>query len=348
MSKYSSVRAAKSRAIVFLLIVIGGGGSVPVQARPAQEAVADKAKVHVLHVQGNVYMLEEPDENNITVQIGNQYIIVVDTGVAEYSDEVIAAIRSLSDLPIMFVANTSADDDHTGGNIKLSQAGWTLPNADAGGTSRDPDLLAGILNKDRLASGAVIVGHANTIARVITGKLATTEAISYGDEGTRLYGNEAVLFYHMPAAHTDGDTMVFFRDSEVLSVGELFSTTGYPVIETDKGGSLRGIIDALNEMISLMVPKENEEGGTYVIPGHGYPCDRNDVVNYRDMLTIIRGRTQDMVRRGMTLAQVKAAKPSFDYDPVYGSSTGMWTTDKFIETVYRELAVDRNKADKKQ
>jgi glyoxylase-like metal-dependent hydrolase (beta-lactamase superfamily II) len=152
----------------------------------------------------------------------------------------------------------------------------------------------------------------------------------------------------MPAAHTDGDTVVFFRDSEVLSVGELFSTESYPVIEGDKGGSLRGIIDALNDMIQLMVPKENEEGGTYLIPGHGYLCDRNDVVNYRDMLTIIRGRVQDMVKRGMTLEQVKAAKPSFDYDPVFGSRTGKWTTDKFIETVYREVANDKNQQARKQ
>ena len=331
---------------LFVMMLFAGGASAAAAARAVQDSKADDAKVHVLHVQGNVYMLVEPNQNNITVQIGNQYIIVVDTGVPECSDEAIAAIRSLSDLPIMFITNTSSDEDHTGGNIKLSQAGWTLPNADAGGSSRDPDLLAG-LNKDRLAPGAVIMGHANTIARVLSGKLATTDAISYGDEGSRLYSNEAVLFNHMPAAHTDGDTVVFFRDSEVLSVGELLSTESYPAIEADKGGSLRGIIDALNEIILLMVPKENEEGGTYLIPGHGYVCDRNDVVNYRDMLTIIRGRIQDMVKRGMTLEQVKAAKPSFDYDPVYGSSTGQWTTDRFVETVYREVASDKTQQGRK-
>jgi glyoxylase-like metal-dependent hydrolase (beta-lactamase superfamily II) len=348
MKGNSRIGAGKSWLLaIVVLIFCASGARVTAGARAAQESKADNAKVHVLHAQGNVYMLVEPNQNNITVQIGNQYIIVVDTGLPEYSDEVVAAIRSLSNLPIMFIANTSSDADHTGGNIKLSQAGWTLPNADAGGNSRDPDLLAG-LNKDRLAPGAVVMGHSDTIARVIGAKLATTDAITYGHEGSRLYNNEAVLFYHMPAAHSDGDTVVFFRDSEVLSVGELFSTESYPVIEADKGGSLRGIIDALNDMILLMVPKENEEGGTYLIPGHGYLCDRNDVVNYRDMLTIIRGRIQDMVKRGMTLEQVKAAKPSFDYDPVYGSRTGQWTTDKFIETVYRELASDKSQQSRKE
>ena len=342
MKGNSWVGAGKSSFFALVVMIFCANG-----IRGAQESKVDSAHVHVMHVQGNVYMLVEPGLNNITVEIGNQYVIVVDTGVAEYGDEVIAAIRSLSDLPIMFIANTGDDADHTGGNIKLSQAGWTLPNADAGGTSRDHDLLAG-LNKDRLAPGAVIMGHSDTIARVLSAKLATTDAITYGNEGSRLYSNEAVLFYHMPAAHTDGDTVVFFRDSEVLSAGELFSTESYPEIEADKGGSLRGIIDALNDMIQLMVPKENEEGGTYLIPGHGYLCDRNDVVNYRDMLTIIRGRVQDMVKRGMTLDQVKAAKPSFDYDPVFGSRTGKWTTDKFIETVYREVANDKNQQARKQ
>jgi glyoxylase-like metal-dependent hydrolase (beta-lactamase superfamily II) len=342
MSANVWMRCLKSRLLLAPLMMMTLAGFVtrgPSAARPggAQEQKSGNSRVQVAHVQGNVYMVVEPDSNNITVQVGNQYIIVVDSGVPEYSDDVIAAIRSLSDLPIMFIANTSSDPDHIGGNAKLSQAGWTLPNADAGGTSRDPDLLAGIINKDRLGPGAVIVGHANTMARVLSSKLAGTDAITYGDEGSRLYSNEAVLFYHMPAAHTDGDTMVFFRDSEVLSVGELFSTIGYPVIEIEKGGNINGVIDALNEMISLMVPKENEEGGTYVIPGHGYICDRNDVVNYRDMLTIIRGRIQDMVKKGMSLEQVKAAKPSYDYDPVYGSTTGPWTTDKFVEAVYRNL-----------
>jgi glyoxylase-like metal-dependent hydrolase (beta-lactamase superfamily II) len=298
----------------------------------------DEAKVHMMHVQGNVYMLVEPGLNNITVQVGETFIVVVDTGVAELGEDAIAAIQSISDLPILFIANTSSDADHIGGNAKFSAAGWALPNADAPG--RDPEVSAAAINA-RLEPGATIIGHANTMARVIVGNLAKNTSVTYGDEGSKIFNKEPVIFSHVRAAHTDGDSTVFFRGSEVVSAGELFSPMRYPDIETDKGGSINGEIDALNDIIALMVPKDNEEGGTYIIPGHGWLCDRNDVVNYRDMLTIVRGRIQDMVRKGMKLDQVKAAKPSFDYDPLYGASSGPWAPDKFVETVYHEIAKDK-------
>ena len=313
--------------------------------RAAEEQAGESGShVHVLHAQGNVYMLVEPT-NNITVQVGERYIIVVDTGVPQLSDEVLAAIRSLSSLPIMFIVNTSADEDHTGGDVTLSQAGWALPNA--GSTGVDSSVSKAIVTHVSLGQGAPIVGHKNTVDRNSDPGLVSA-AVTYGHEGFQLFNNEPVLFYHMPAAHTDGDTVVFFRGSEVVSVGDLFSTTSYPVIESDKGGSIDGFIDALNEIISILVPRENEEGGTYVVPGHGHLCDRNDVVNYRDMVTIIRGRIQDLVKKGMTLDQVKAAKPTYDYDPLYGASTGPWTTDMFIETVYRDLTKEKTRQSRVQ
>jgi glyoxylase-like metal-dependent hydrolase (beta-lactamase superfamily II) len=290
-------------------------------ARPAvasEDAKAGDSQVHIFHAQGNVYMLVEPT-NNLTVQIGDKYIIVVDAGVAELSDQVVAAIRSLSSLPIMFVVNTTADEDPTGGDATLSEAGWALPNA--GSTGLDSSVSKAIVTRVSLGQGAPIVGHKNTINRNTNAKLVSA-SVSYGSEGFQLFNNEPVLFYYMPDAHTDGDTVVFFRGSEVVSVGDLFSTTGYPVIEPDKGGSIDGFVDALNQIISLLVPRENEEGGTYVVPGHGHLCDRNDVVNYREMVTIIRGRIEDMIKKDMTLAQIKAAQPTFDYDPVYGATSG--------------------------
>ncbi|MGD0906418.1 MAG: MBL fold metallo-hydrolase [Candidatus Acidiferrales bacterium] len=340
MKRNSPIGASRSRAILALVlaIVCVAGGTAAAQGRAPQAAKPDNAKVHVMHVQGNVYMLVEPDLNNITVQVGETFIVIVDTGVAELGDDAIAAIQSVSDLPILFIANTSSDPDHIGGNAKFSAAGWALPNADAPG--RDPEVSAAAINA-RLEPGATIIGHANTMTRVIVGNLAKNTSVTYGDEGSKIFNKEPVIFAHVRAAHTDGDTTVFFRGSEVLSAGEIFSPMRYPDIETDKGGTLNGEIDALNDIIALMVPKDNEEGGTYIIPGHGWLCDRNDVVNYRDMLTIIRGRVQDMVRKGMKLDQVKAAKPSFDYDPLYGASTGPWSPDKFIETVYHEVAKDK-------
>jgi glyoxylase-like metal-dependent hydrolase (beta-lactamase superfamily II) len=348
MNGSSALVAGNLPAIVMLALVLTTAGVPSSAARhlAAQEkdAKAGEGHVQVLHAQGNVYMLVEPT-NNITVQVGDKYIIVVDTGVSELGDEVITAIRSLSSLPIMFIVNTSSDDDHTGGDAKLSDAGWALPNA--GSTGLDTAVSKAIVTRVSLAQGAPIVGHKNTINRNSDSKLVST-SVTYGHEGFQLFSNEPVLFYHMPAAHTDGDTMVFFRGSEVLSVGDLFSTTNYPVIESDKGGSIDGIISALNEIISILVPRENEEGGTYVVPGHGHLCDRNDVVNYRDMVTIIRGRIEDMVKKGMTLDQVKAARPTFDYDPLYGARSGAWTTDMFVEAVYRDLSKEKTQQSRKQ
>ena len=153
-----------------------------------------------------------------------------------------------------------------------------------------------------------------------------------------LFNDEAVIIEHPHAAHTDGDSTVFFRRSDVVSAGDIFTPEHYPVIEAQRGGTINGEIEALNQVIDIMVPKEGEEGGTYVIPGHGRLCDRAEIVNYRDMVTIVRDRIEDMVKKGMTLEQVKAAKPTLDYDGIYGADTGPWTTKMFIEAVYRDLS----------
>ncbi|HTA67195.1 MAG TPA: hypothetical protein VK776_02910, partial [Bryobacteraceae bacterium] len=147
----------------------------------------------------------------------------------------------------------------------------------------------------------------------------------------------AIQMFHEPAAHTDGDTIVFFRRSDVVSAGDLFVTTSYPIIDIDRGGNIQGVVKALNHILDITIPAEKQEGGTYVIPGHGRLCDEADVVEFRDMTTIIRDRIQDMVKKGMTLEQVKAARPTRDYDPRYGAETGFWTTDKFVEAVYKSF-----------
>jgi glyoxylase-like metal-dependent hydrolase (beta-lactamase superfamily II) len=292
-------------------------------------------KVEILHVQGNVYMIAGAGAN-ITVQVGDQVVIVVDAGVAEKSDEVLAAIRSVTDEHILFIIDTSTDEDHTGGNENLSKAGWALPDA-----SQNPLRLS----TGSLPSGASIVAHLNVLNRMSapTGKMpAVPSALwptdTYETDDWKLYNSEGVYIYHAPNAHTDGDSFVFFRRSDVVSTGDIFTLASYPVIKADQGGTINGLIDALNQIIELLEPEENEEGGTYVIPGHGHVCDRNDVVNYRDMVTIIRGRIQNLINKGMTLEQVKAAKTTLDYDVLYGATTGPWTTDMFVEAIYRDLS----------
>ena len=160
----------------------------------------------------------------------------------------------------------------------------------------------------------------------------------YSGSPKKLYSNdEGIEIIHVPAAHTDGDSIVFFRRSDVVSAGDIFVTTGYPVIDLQKGGSIQGIIDGLNRILDLTIAKQEVEGGTYVIPGHGRLCDQFDVLEYRDMVTIIRDRVQDMIKKNKTLEEIKTAHPTEDYDARYGAKTGPWTTDMFIEAVYKSL-----------
>ena len=155
------------------------------------------------------------------------------------------------------------------------------------------------------------------------------------------FNDEPIEIIHLPAGHTDGDVMVYFRKSDVLSVGDVLTSLDYPVIRPEEGGSLNGVIDALNRVIDITVADWRQQGGTYVVPGHGRVHDETDVVNYRDVLAIIRDRVQDGIEKGMTLEQVRAARPSMEFDVRYGRSTEPWTTDMFIEAVYENLTAQR-------
>ncbi|PWU10072.1 MAG: hypothetical protein C5B51_04930 [Terriglobia bacterium] len=287
---------------------------------------AQEPQIECLHVKGNVYVIAGAG-GNITVQVGDEAVVLVDSGLPQYSREVINAIRKISSKPIGYIINTTIDRDHTGGNESLAKGGFFM-----------------LTSANQQRSAAAIVSHLNFLNRLNTP--ADRQAVSqpgwptdtYDTAEWKLYANdEPLLLEHPASAHTDSDTLVFFRRSDVVSAGDLFDMTRYPVIDRTRGGSLEGILKALNHIsLDLAVPKQNEEGGTYIIPGHGRICDRYDVAIYRDMLTIIRDRIRDMAVRGMSLEQVKAARPTFDYDGEFGSDTGAWTTAMFIEAVYQE------------
>jgi glyoxylase-like metal-dependent hydrolase (beta-lactamase superfamily II) len=157
-----------------------------------------------------------------------------------------------------------------------------------------------------------------------------------------LYLNgEAVITTYQPAAHSDGDSIVFFRRSDVLVTGEVFDMTRFPVIDVEKGGSVQGVIDSLNRIIGITVPPVPliwQDGGTVVVPAHGELAHEADVVDYRDMVTIVRDRVKDMIGKGMTLAQVQQADPTKGYRRRYGADTGPWTTTQFIEAVFKSLS----------
>lgn len=286
----------------------------------------DNVEVQVLPVQGNVYMLVGAGVN-MTVQIGNDGILVVDTEYAQMAPKVLAAIRKLSEKPILWVVNTHVHPDHIGGNDALPK----LANAASGARAR-------------------IIAHQNVLNRMTAAPSANQPRIPdslwpndeyFLPQKDLTFNGEAVVIYHMPEAHTDGDSIVFFRKSDVISTGGIFVPGRYPTIDLANGGSMQGIIDALNHILRLTVPLKYQEGGTYIVPGHGRICDEAEIVEYRDMLTIIRDRVQDLIGKGMTFEQVKAARPTRDYDTEYGTNTGTWTTDMFVEAVYKSLTAKK-------
>ncbi len=306
-------------------------GATSLAAHAAQTAAP--AEVHILPVQGNISMLVGAG-GNITVQTGSDGVLVVDTGLPGTADRVLAAIRSLSDKPIRYIIDTHVHGDHIGGNEALAKAGATIAGGNVVGdigssASNQATIMAFQSVLDRLATPAP--GTAATPSAALPTDTYTTP------ERKIFFDNEGVELIHVPAAHTDGDTMVFFRRSDVISTGDIFVTNGYPIVDLEHGGNIQGVIAGLNRIIELAIPADLQEGGTLIIPGHGRLCDVADVVFYQEMVTIIRDRIQDMIRKGLTLEQVKAAKPTRDYDPRYGSATGFWTTDKFVTAVYDSL-----------
>jgi len=292
--------------------------------RAQQNQNLNSVEVHVLPVQGNVYMLVGAG-SNITVQIGTDGVLVVDAQYASLSDKILAAIRTVSKGPIRYLINTTYDADHTGGNEPIRKAGSTIAGGNVAGDIQDA------------AEGAQIVAHDNVLKRMGNRPSAAWPTSTFlGDEKKLFFNGEGIAIIHQAVAHTDGDSIVFFRRSDVISTGDIFTTNSYPVIDLAAGGSIQGVIDGLNRLVDMIIPVYGQEGGTLVIPGHGRLSDLGDVINCREMTIIIRDRIQDMIKKGMTLEQVKAARPTRDYDPLYGSVPG-WTADMFVEAVYKSL-----------
>jgi glyoxylase-like metal-dependent hydrolase (beta-lactamase superfamily II) len=313
--------------------------AVAVLAGPAglaqQQNDFANVEVQTLHVQGNVWMAVG-GPFNAAFSVGEDGVIVVDTMVEPLAEKLLAAIQKVAgNKPIRYVFNTHWHRDHTGGNIKVADAGQSVVAGNFAGQ-------AGAAQAER----AFIWAHENALHRM-TQTEGTPNAIpvaawptdAYFTDRKEIYFNgEAVQLLSMPGAHTDGDSLVFFRKSDVIVAGDIYVNTSFPIFNLSEGGSYNGLLNALNTIVELTVPRDKQEGGTYVIPGHGRLVDEADVVEFRDMSTIIRDRIADAIRKKMTLEQVKAAKLTLDYEGRYGSTTGFWTTDAFIEAAYRSLS----------
>jgi glyoxylase-like metal-dependent hydrolase (beta-lactamase superfamily II) len=343
--------------------------AVDLETRVAAQSPRD-GEVHILPVQGNIYMLVA-DGTNIVASVGPDGVMLVNTGAAEMAGKVLETVSNLAQSvaaggrpnncmgahcpgypygwaspafnsivaspaparPIRYIFNTSAAADHTGGNARLAAAGYF---ARGGGT-----------NVTGLPSNASILAHENVLARMSapTGQQADVPIESWPTDTyyykfqklSEYFNGEAVIMYHEPAANTDGDSLVYFRHSEVIVAGDVFSTVSYPEIHVDRGGSIEGVIRGLNDIIDLAAAEYRSQGGTWVVPSHGRLSDVADVASYRNMVTIVRDRIRALKAEGLTLAQVLARRPTLDFDGRYDRYDDGWTGEDFVTAVYETL-----------
>jgi len=335
--------ASAALCIVAVALLLTGRAS---QRTSAQQA---DGELDVVQIRPNFHVIAGAG-GNIVVQTGPEGVILVDSGTTGNAAKVLAAVRQITPLPIRYILNTSMDADHVGGNGALARAGLTiLAGALAAGAGLGDDLVTN-------SGGASVLAHENVLTRMSapTGQqspvpfaLWPTKTFAYNRYSMYLNG-EGIQVIHQPAAHTDGDTIVFFRRGDVIATGDLIDTTRFPVIDVSRGGTIQGEIDALNRLMDLTIynlPLQWTADRTLLVPGHGHVYDKLDLLEYRDAITIVRDRIADLISQGQSLAQVKAANPTLGYRSQYGADSGPWTTDMFVEVIYHELSAQKGKSE---
>jgi cyclase len=314
--------------LVALAIVLGGGRWV--HGLAAGQRAAGNAALETIRIRPNVFVIFGAG-SNVVVHVGAEGVILVDSGSAAMAGQLREAVKALSDQPIRLIINTSADADHVGGNEALGK----------GGVQINPDAFSDVQQATVLAHENVLLRMSTPIGNEPPLPVTAQPNETYTSRTRSMYLNDdAVMVLRQVGAHSDGDSMVLFRRADVIVTGDILDLRRFPVIDPARGGSIHGEIEALNRLLELTVPAMplvNKEGRTLLVPGHGRVSDYGELVEYRDMVTVIRNIVQDMIKKGMTLAEVKAANPTQGYRRRYGSDTGEWTTEMFVEAIYNGL-----------
>ena len=308
--------------------------------------------VHVLPVVDGMYMLTV-DGVNVAIQSGPDGIIVVDAGPQSDADALLAAIRSVTnDAPIRSVIYTNGDADLVGGGGVLSSAGLNLGSLDEFISRQDSSIAAAgtvALPGANSGAGATIIARESMLTLLTSQNNFASDAIPTETFGRQQYNfimnNGPIEVISMPGAHTDSDSVVRFDRQDVVVTGAIFDETRFPVIDLAHGGSIQGEIDALNQVANTLafeqVPVLANTGGTLIVPMRGPLCDEDDLVIYRDMVMTMRARIAYYLERGESLRQIEAEHPAQGYESRYGSDTGNWTTNDFVEAVYKSLLAEK-------
>jgi len=299
------------------------------QQRPA--ARADSAALDTVQIRDNVWVIFGAG-GNVTVHVGEDGVMLVDSGSEPMAEKTLEAVRAITKAPIRMIINTSADPEHVGGNDKVGAAGFAIT----------PDNFSD-------QEHATVLAHENVLQRMSVPKNRNEKpaptALWPTETFTSKYrsfcvNNEAVQVIRQLGAVSDGDVLVHFRRADVIATGDVVDLRHFPVIDAAKGGSIQGELEALNRLLDLTVPPMPlvlKAGRTLVVPGHGRVSDYGELVDYRDTVATIKDIIEDMVKKGMTLEQVKAANPTAGYRKRWGSDSGPWTTDMFVEAIYNGL-----------
>ena len=324
------IRDAAPWLIALALALAGGQWAHGLLAQQRAPGETVKAALETIQIRPNVYVIFGAG-GNVTVHIGEDGVILVDSGSAAMADALLPAVKAITTLRIRMIINTSADADHVGGNGKVGAAGVAI----------NPDTFSD-------EPHATVLAHENVLLRMSAASgndtlfpVAMWPNETFTSKFRSMYINDdAIQVLREIGAHSDGDSMVFFRRADVIATGDILDLRHFPAIDPAKGGSIQGELASLNRLLEITLPAVSfplKPGRTLLVPGHGRISDYGELVEYRDMITVIRDIIQDMIGRGMTLEQVKAANPTQGYRRRYGADSGPWTTDMFVEAIYSGL-----------